>query len=116
MKLILLMGLVLSGSAYSFSEIQCQGRGLDLDLDFWGSNTRSVRASLVYDRRGQRVSRSFTMFKRTSRNYRTSFYGGGYRLEIDTWPDTQMQPLRRYRADFDSPETGSSRIFCTYWD
>lgn len=116
MKHLILSLILITTNAFAFSEIQCRGSQLDLDLDFWGSNTSNVRADLVYIENGNRNRHSFTMRKRNSRTYIQRYYGGGNRLEIDTWPDEEMQPLRQYRAIFESRLTGFQRISCTYWD
>ena len=116
MRNIAFLSVLFCANAFSFSEIQCRGNQLDLNLDFWGSNTSNARVDLIYRAPGNQTRRSFTMFERNSRNFQLKFYGGGNRLEIDTWPDEEMQPLRQYRAIFESRLTGFQRITCTYWN
>lgn len=108
--------LASTDSALAFSEIQCRGNGIDLRLDAWGSNTNNVRADLRVRENGRTNRTQFTMFERNSRSFLTRYIGGNNRLEINTWPDEEMQNLRQYRAIFESRSLGLTRITCTYWD
>jgi hypothetical protein len=118
MKLVFVLTLsLLSSAAMAFSEIRCDGLGIDLDLDLWGSNGSSARASLVLNQNGTTRADSFTMWARNFGNqFNVNFSGAGYYLTINTWPDVGMRPLRSYRSTFRAQGTGIYNLNCTYWN
>lgn len=118
MKLVFILALsFLSTAAMAFSEIRCSGGQADLDLDFWGTPNSSARATLTLRQNGTTRVDNFTMFTRNfGRQYTLIFSGAGNNLEIDTWPDRGMRPLRSYPARFRGMRSGSMNMRCTYWN
>lgn len=117
MNFKLLALLFLSPTVFAIDRIECNGSGVDLGINYWGSNTSNTRVVLNYrDQNGRWIRDQFTMFKMNSRSSTLRFSSAGRSLEIDIWPDAEIRALRRYSAIFRDQVLGFNRISCIYRD
>lgn len=123
---VLICALLASSSLFAFTEIRCDSFNSDntserveLNIRFNGSrDLRFGRAELIVDTNDGSEFYNFHVTKdRVSRMNQIEYRGPDIYLEIDTWPDRTMRPLRQYDTKLRTSRVDSRNadLRCALW-
>tara|TARA_B100001971_G_C18268036_1_gene596482 strand:+ start:52395 stop:52787 length:393 start_codon:yes stop_codon:yes gene_type:complete len=119
---IMTLGLSVNANA-AFNDFECEfttrdQKSVELNVESqFGGGMRTVNMS-VRDDDGTDTFRYYVSTRYDRSFKKIEYFGGGIRLEIDLWPDTNPRYGRTYRAQYSSWDLGSNsnyfNILCRY--